>query len=226
MSMIGELISNIHKYGNSKLYMKSQINNINNVLEFFVDNNGNLNVVMKKEVYDKPYWDGSKIDSSAIMKRTLEEHQYSSNDLDMNIATVICCTFYDKKTILKKQEEPVKVNTDKAVNIIYQMANSMLQLSNNDLAHWVTGTNDGIINMMINKASQCIISEDIKPASVLIDNIESQVKDVYARLKKVHNVWKEMNGSRTDKEYKAACKKWEILYNDEGETKNNPSQKK
>ena len=222
MSMVGELISNIHKYGNSKLYMKSQINNINNVLEFSVDDSGILNVVMKKEVYDKPYWDGSKIDSSAIMKRTLEEYQYSSNDLDMNIATVLCCTFYDKKTILKKQEETV----NNIKEICTKMVNSMLQLSNNDLTHWVTGTNDGIINMMIKKASQCIISEDIKPASVLIDNIESQVKDVYARLKEVHNVWKEMNGSRNDKEYKAACEKWEKLYNDEGETKNNPSQKK
>ncbi len=220
MSKIGELISNIHQYGNSKLYMQSQNPNVNRVLEFSVDDDGNLNVVGKLEVFDKPFWNGSKIDESAIMIRSIESCQFSKKDLDMNIAVIVLSTFYySNLPIMAKQEVPTNVNTDKAANVIYQMANSMLQLSNAELTHWVLGRDNDIENMLINKASQSIVSDDIKPVPVLIDNIENQVKDVNARLTNVHNVWKEMNNSRTEDEYKVAGEKWDSLYNDKSEKK-------
>ena len=44
MSKIGELISNIHQYGNGKLYMQSQNPNVNRVLEFSVDDDGKITI--------------------------------------------------------------------------------------------------------------------------------------------------------------------------------------
>ncbi len=191
MSKIGELILNIYQYGNSKLYLKSQNPNVNNVLEFFVDDNGNLNVVGKLEVFNKPYWNGREIDSSATMKKSIELCQYSEKDLDMNIALVVLSTFcYDNLPNMTKQEVPTKVNTGKAINIIYQKASSMLQLSNKELARWILGSDNYRENMLIHKASECVMLDDIKPASVLIANIENQVNNVSTRLTNVHNIVK------------------------------------
>ena len=75
MSKIGELIYNIHQYGNSKLYIPSDNPNAFNVLNILVDDNGNLNMDAKVEVFDRPYLNNGIIDSSAVLKKSIETGQ-------------------------------------------------------------------------------------------------------------------------------------------------------
>jgi len=220
MTKIGELISNISKYGNSKLYMHSYVQKpgVNNVLEFSVDENGNLNVVGKIEIFDRQYWDNYVLNSSAKLIKSIESYRFSQQDLVMNMSVIILSTLcYNKLPMVPEQEVPTNVNTDKAVNVIYQIANSMLQLSDKDLANIVCDDDNSVENMLIKKASECVISDEIKPTSVLIENIERQAKDVITRLTSVKNIWKEMNNSQTKDEYKKASKKWEKLFIEESD---------
>ena len=174
----------------------------------------------KLEVFDKPYWDGNQINSDATMKKTIEIVRFSENDLNFNIATIIFSTFYNDNSVITKQETPAQTNTDKAVNTIYQRANSMLQLSNKDLTRWVTSASSGIINIIISKASQNTQSKDIIPAFAAIESIEEQVRDVNNRLFNAYKAWTEMQNSHTQDEFNNAAKKWEILYEDDEFDKN------
>lgn len=56
--------------------------------------------------------------------------------------------------MVPEQEVPTNVNTDKVINVIYQIANSMLQLSDKDLANIVCDDDNSIENILIKKASQ------------------------------------------------------------------------
>ena len=89
MSKIGELIYNIHQYGNSKFYIPSDNPNAFNVLDFLVDDNGNLNMNAKVEVFDRPYLNNGIIDSSAVLEKTIETAKYSDSDLEMIIELLI-----------------------------------------------------------------------------------------------------------------------------------------
>ena len=133
MSKIGELIYNIHQYGNSKLYMPTDNPNAFNVLNILVDDNGNLNMDAKIEVFDRPYLNNGIIDSSAVLKKSIETAKYSDSDLEMIIELLIKATFYDYLTFITHQEKTTKLNTDDAVKTISEKANEMLQLSNSDL---------------------------------------------------------------------------------------------
>lgn len=212
MSKISKLISNIHKYGNSKLYFKTKNPRYNNVLEFLVDENGEVNIAAKLEVFDEPYWDENKINSSAKMRESIELTKFSNNDF---IATVLYCSFYGSDTIITHEEKQTQVNTDKAVNTIYQIANSMLKLSNKDLTKWIQGREYCIVNMMINKAQQSIITEDMITASSAIESIENQFRDVYDRLMFTRFIYNRIDNSHTIDSYKAACDEWDALCEDD-----------
>lgn len=60
MSVIGELVEKIYKYGNCNFYVQVPNPNGAQGLSFVVDENGDLKVSQILEEYDGPFWDGYK----------------------------------------------------------------------------------------------------------------------------------------------------------------------
>ncbi len=209
MSKIGELIYNIHQYGNSKLYMPSDNPNAFNVLNILVDDNGNLNMDAKLEVFDRPYLNNGIIDSSAVLKKSIETAKYSDSDLEMIIELLIKATFYDYLIFITHQEKTTKLNTDDAVKAISEKANEMLQLSNSDLTLWVTGIRANRLKLDYSE-----FEDKIPNTFDEISDIEKQVHDVFTRLMNVRKVWQEMNNSQSQDEYNKISREWDTLYND------------
>ena len=209
MSKIGELIYNIHQYGNSKFYMPSDNPNAFNVLDFLVDNNGNLNMNAKIEVFDRPYLNNGIIDSSAVLEKTIETAKYSDSDLQWIIELLIIATFHDYPTFITRQEKSTKLNTADAVKTISEKAQEMLQLSNSDLTLWVTGMRANSLNLDYSEL------DDTMPNTFdEICDIEKQVHDVFTRLMNVRRVWQKMNNSQSQDEYDEIGREWDILYSD------------
>lgn len=177
MHKISTLISNIHKYGNCKVYLLSGKPITNRVIDFSVDAYGCLHITVKLEYFDKPFWNGVKTDDSANMKSSVKLASYSESNFNIPIATVVYCSFYKGKTMITHQEKSTKVNTDTAVDKIYQIVNPMLKLSNKDLTQWVLYGENGIKNMMIQKSSQNSDIEEINPTRAS-DTIEEEMQKV------------------------------------------------
>ena len=215
MSKINEFISNIHEYGNSKLYMVSENPNANFVLDFSIDENGDLNVTGKLEVYDSTYWDGKTINDNASLLKTIDVLKFTKEELAINIAIILYCSFYERDMYMTKEEKTKVIDTTKAENEIYSIVDSMLKLNNSELTFWIKADSNGIENMMIKKASVDVNQQIIIPITDIISDIESRVNDVRNRLNIAYGVWNAAENSRTESEYMYYSNQWNILCNDE-----------
>lgn len=213
MSKIGELITNIHQYGNSKFYVQVQNPQSACAVQFLVDENGVLNVTQIIESFDRPFWNGDKKNESANLKEAIEVVKYSEEDIPNVISTIVFSSFYKGRATLTYDEIPSKVNTDMAVKKLYQMVYAMLQLSNADLTRWVLVGENGIENQLINKVSQNIVPEDVSSEQA-IANIEVMRKEIINKLGEVISVWKNTQTIHSKEEYEEACKQWDSLYDD------------
>lgn len=213
MSTIGELITNIHQYGNSKFYVQVRNPKTACAVKFLVDENGVLNVTQIIESFDKPFWDGDRKNESANLEETIEVVKYSEKDLPIVISTIVFSSFYQERATLTHDEISSKVNTDMAVKKLYQIVYAMLQLSNADLTRWALSNENGIENQLINKASQNIVPEDVSSEQA-IANIEVMGKEIRNKLEEIISVWKNTQTIHSEEEYESACKQWDSLYDD------------
>lgn len=215
MLLINQLIDNISKYGNSKLYMINSNEKLNTVLIFQVDDNGDIKVTAKIEEHDIPYWDGKTLNPKAKYKYSSCIQDYPDNRLHFNLSTVLYSDFYSCGVIMLADEKLTKVNTENAVNKIYQIVNSMLQLSNRDLAHWVLGNCNSVENNLIVNAEKHPAAYKTLTTEEAIADINEQFIDVQKRLHAAYTVYHEYENAPTEKERDKALEKWDAIYYDD-----------
>ena len=213
MSIIGELISNIHQYGNSKFYVQVPNPQSACAVELVVDENGVLNATQIIESFDGPFWHGDRKNESANLKEAIEVVKYSEKDLPNVLSTIVFSSFYQGQVTLTHEETSSKVNTDMAVKKLYQMVYAMFQLSNADLTRWVLTEETGIENQLINKVSQNIVPQEVSSEQA-IANIELMRREIRDKLEEIIRVWKNTQTINSEEEYEAACKQWDNLYDD------------
>ncbi len=142
MSIIGELVENIYKYGNCKLYTERCYSKEVDVIEFIVTEDGLIKTIPKIEYYDEYFWDDNKnVDKKNINATLIESVEidcYNNSELVSAISYAIHTGLYVNKNrkMLTFEETVPKGNTDKAVRYLYQIIYSMFQISPDEILNW------------------------------------------------------------------------------------------
>lgn len=91
MSIIGEVVKNIYKYGNCKIYLPVQNPKGVRAISFTIDKDGKLNISQFLESYDRPFWDGNKKREGAVLERSIEALKYKEKDFILaSFSNCIC----------------------------------------------------------------------------------------------------------------------------------------
>lgn len=135
-----DVINGLYSSGNAKLYLKSYNNEkAQRVIEFGIDENGKLKIEFNIEIYDRPFWNGYKKNTSAILEETIKQCDYGDKELDIPISTLVYESIM--QTILSSTSCLVeyhysslyagKNNSQIALNQLYKLAYSMLSVYDN-----------------------------------------------------------------------------------------------
>lgn len=210
MSIIGELVENIYKYGNCKFY--TRYNNYKEILgySFKVDEYGNLNVTQILDSYDRPLLNGNKKNENAILEKSVELLKYNEEDLSLVLSLVIYSSIVECPKIIIKDENVYKENTDKVIIKLYETIYAMFQLSLSDLLNWFLGNEIGIESQLERNGKKKVnlIETD---TSQIIKNIEFMRKEILDKLKYIKSIWEKLQKASSCEE--EVAKQWCDLYN-------------
>ena len=227
---IEELIHNIHYYGNSKLYMKSpsqvmKYPNKNHVIKLSVGENGELLTNYKIECFDVPYWDGEKVNKDATLEETIDLNKSANlENAARTVATVLWYSLfqgYDKTYLTFDGAFKINRNYARASEIIGQIANEMLELSNKELAclimnHWDEECTE---NILLSKITEETLLKNDMPIESSIDSINQKITDVLERLYCGNKIWKAIQNSKTIEESNLHGEEWRNWCQEEQEVK-------
>lgn len=217
MSLIGELVENIYKYGNCKFYMGGrQLHDsyVASVIEFLVDENGELSVINLIEHYDKNFWDGDKKSEDAVLDNS-RTNRFVRNDLISTISYVVCASLYNykKQVALTHEDVTPKANTDMSLARLYKIVYSMFQLSPHEIVNRM-GDESCTCALLQEKASRLVDIEEVSLEQV-ISNIEIMKQEVETILRKAKELNEQMHSISIENPYgtKYFNNKYRIVYN-------------
>lgn len=205
MFMISKLIENVQKYGNCSFYMNDDKNKkANRVIEFLVDEDGNLKVNFKMEIYlVGRYWNGFEFSKDSKSQIFSECVLVDGANLITSIAAVMKWSFYenyigvdaDKDYMLA--QDGVAFNTDRAVHILYNTACAMLSdFDKQDYHQWFLGSPNAKINLFIKKAAN-VKNEEITP-SLVNSHMEDKMAEFYEKYRVVCEIYNRLKNCESD----------------------------
>ena len=138
--LLVDVINGLYSSGKAKLYFPAEIGRRNanqRVIEFGIDNEGNLTAELKLELYDYPYWNGVKFDKYACLEEDLSQTIYNSDSIDLPVSSLLCCNLLqqpkDSKKYVVVQNYSYSYMADEknsnkmlALNQLYSMVDRML----------------------------------------------------------------------------------------------------
>lgn len=218
MSKISEVIENISKYGNCKIYYNDDSKKVNLVISVNVDELGNFNAKASKQVYsDGLYWDREKFnyDKSFYKEKTI--YKYSDEYILYWLLNIVIKSLNEKDLLnmgIDATKIPASFSTDEAVKKLYNIVNKMItNLSYKDYCELCQIHGDKALCFFTTKFRRDALPDEDIEADMASDLIEEKVQQVAAQFKEIYDLWLTIYFGMEN--YEEAKKEWAKLSVDE-----------
>ena len=208
MFKISEIIDNVSKYGNSRVYLYNG-NNTNIVIDFMVDNKGYLitsTSVLTGE--NKPYFDGYNFNEDFILKSDIPIDMVAEEDEYNAYAMILYKTFNmsGEDIGVETEEEWIYKTPIKAVKRLYNgFRRMMTNWSNRELYSWQKGNEKKIIETLLSKLKVNRFDEDI-PYEIASSCMEGVLASFYRSISVFSRIHEKVEGSSTTSEFDEAMR--------------------
>ncbi len=183
MYKLTKIIDNLKKYGNTKIYLtanKLDNSSFNQVINLKVNDKNELDATLSFEIYDRPYWNGLTLNENAVLKEKQEVYKYNKNDIKFLVSLFIYNSLF-KGSYITCEETISLNNSTSVINDIYNLANSMLKLSDNELSIMISSSELDIETLLMNKEENKKI--ETLQVDVICEKINDKLENINNRLK-------------------------------------------
>lgn len=206
MSKFYQIVENIKNYGNCQIYIGYNLpyGNLNYVITLYIDENGELAAYGDLVINDKAYFFDNRIDvDKTAVATTIDEHDFSKEDIALTIVKVFCYSRFGH-TLISKNETNIKqcnnINPDKAIKQLYDIFSQMINLSLSELILLVKYPIAAKINLLSQKIKDGIIENDINEEEILA-NLDEKLTAFDCNFLKVLYAWEKMQNATNDEDY-------------------------
>ena len=202
------LLKYLEKYGNAKIYFKTENPFICIMINFVINDKGKLDIAKNYVVFDKPYLNIKE--EAKKIKETIHISDYDTKDISVLMAQILHSSIYDDIFIeTDKRFKGEETYRSAYSYLLYQFMNNMLNLDTKDFMMWVKLESSGQTNLLLNKH---LINKREKdnPLDVSV-SLELKIRNFLEKLSVVKNSWDKMQNAGCEAEYKKAYEEWNGL---------------